>query len=146
MYKKFILNNFFCFSIDQLDSYGLSPFLLAVLHGHIEIVRILLDFQVDAYKLINNDLMDEENSTCSMKENKSCLDKFSTSHFIEDENLKCRVSPIDSKRMIFGCWFLDQNRLVIQPKQHSESNALCGQFNALHLAILMGYAIILLLI
>lgn len=78
------------FSLDQLDAYGLTPFLLAVLTGHSGVVRILLQFKLPVQTLSSS----PENSSLTMGEFVVDLDESGTSdsgYSVEDGNIRMRL-------------------------------------------------------
>ncbi|OON15957.1 ankyrin repeat protein, partial [Opisthorchis viverrini] len=139
-----------------MDSYGLTPLMLSVINGHVEVVRELLRFEVPVqrlpgqYELSTPQCVGDELSYIEPSPQPS---ETETEHSERCSivSLKRTICPVDLRRTVSVCWewaYSDQSstdvcaRLTVHPSgSHCQDNfsSICGQFNALHLAVLSGY-------
>ncbi|KAF8571675.1 hypothetical protein P879_02025 [Paragonimus westermani] len=156
-------------SLDQLDSYGLTPFLLAVINGHTDIVRELLQFRLPVQPLPTRQNWNDLTSTNAMDsaywDSGTCHSDPSSPSITgveahanprfnltggHGESAAQACSPIDLHRKVIACWHYGRlgtehnqstSQLVVNPSTHDTRGLLhlvCGQFSALHLAVISG--------
>ncbi|TNN18493.1 ankyrin repeat-like protein, partial [Schistosoma japonicum] len=119
-----LYRHYYC--IDQLDSYHLTAFLLAVIHEHVSIVRELLLFRVKAIKLTHYTELDDYRTDSDFNRDHHRLtvqniDKFTYSNQFNNngtnnqqlspsldnniDNMYADICPIDIHRKISACWY-----------------------------------------
>ncbi|TGZ50430.1 hypothetical protein CRM22_010824 [Opisthorchis felineus] len=141
-----------------MDSYGLTPLMLSVINGHVEVVRELLRFDVPVQRLPGQY---ELSTPQCVGDERSCKEPSPQPSETETEHsercsiisLNRTICPVDLRRTVSVCWewaYSDQSvesstdvcaRLTVHPSgSHCQDNfsSVCGQFNVLHLAVLSG--------
>ncbi|KAK4468172.1 hypothetical protein MN116_008335 [Schistosoma mekongi] len=119
-----LYRHYYC--IDQLDTYHLTAFLLAVIHEHVSVVRELLIFTVKAIKLTHHTELDDYRTDPNFNRDHHRLtfhniDKFTYSNQFNNndtinqqlsplldnniDNVYADICPIDINRKISACWY-----------------------------------------
>ncbi|CAL8093735.1 unnamed protein product [Calicophoron daubneyi] len=161
----------FPFCVDQMDCYGLTPFLLAIINGHVENVRQLLELRIPVQHLptqvhwiqqqqqqgaqqsddpqreqviVSTPVSDLNGTPSDTVE--SLSEPSSHTAFSKSPCAEC-VCPVDLSRKVSACWLygrtglaIQSRRLIINPREHGHliASFVCGQFDALHLAVMSG--------
>ncbi|CAH8534110.1 unnamed protein product [Schistosoma turkestanicum] len=145
-----LYQHYFC--IDQLDSYNMTGFLLAVLHSHVEIIHYLLNYTVKAKKLTinspvalidsnmdmnsdqlhstihDNDDQDDNDNSC---DHLNVTDNEQSPFIYNYSNnpMSYDICPIDIYRKIAACWYFatSMNHTTNNTKNSSNSSNDCTQ-------------------
>ncbi|XP_018645712.1 protein kinase [Schistosoma mansoni] len=107
-----LYKHYYC--IDQLDSYNMTGFLLAVIHGHVDIVRQLLKYTVKAKKLMNSTTTELHNFNIDIN-----LDHLYQHHSTVPDNNTSTTNTTDTDKCTCS------NELDVLGNQHSSLTDPC---------------------
>ncbi|VDL96491.1 unnamed protein product [Schistocephalus solidus] len=137
------------FCVDMIDDNGMSAFLLACFYGHLECLRVLLDLRVAAEPILPplpSDVQSLDSPITPVDEERGAGGEENDAEDLESGLLEPQpqlVCPIDFFRTVAVQWqFIADSRLsnvvLLNPEMHSQGRHICGQFGALHLAVMTG--------
>uniref|UniRef100_A0A5K4FBD9 Protein kinase domain-containing protein n=1 Tax=Schistosoma mansoni TaxID=6183 RepID=A0A5K4FBD9_SCHMA len=107
-----LYKHYYC--IDQLDSYNMTGFLLAVIHGHVDIVRQLLKYTVKAKKIMNSTTTELNNFNIDIN-----LDHLYQHHSTVPDNNTSTTNTTDTDKCTCS------NELDVLGNQHSSLTDPC---------------------
>ncbi|BHF81580.1 hypothetical protein SprV_0802471200 [Sparganum proliferum] len=142
------------FCVDMIDDNGMSAFLLACFYGHLECLRLLLDLRVAAEPILPSmpsNVQTPDSPLIPVDRNEEGGGGDDDEDAGDGEDLDSAllepqpqfVCPVDFFRTIAVQWqFIADSRLsnviLLNPEMHSQGRHICGQFGALHLAVMTG--------